>query len=65
MTAGASRASCGDELPRWSSVLAQGVVMVVMMAVAVVVEAGQWSGRSLIVSGGVFDLFEKIFLTRN
>jgi len=28
VTAGASRASCGDELPRWSSVLAQGVVMV-------------------------------------
>lgn len=45
VTAGASRVSCGDELPRWSSVLAQGVAVMVMMGVAVVVEAGQWSSR--------------------
>lgn len=38
VTAVVSRAGCGDELPCWSSLIAQEVVTTVMMMVAVVVE---------------------------
>jgi len=39
VTAGASKADCGDELPGWSSVLVQEVVMMmVVVVVAAVVE---------------------------